>query len=56
MGRVMPTEKEFELRENEVMHTPSGATWTAYPGVARGDATLIEHAATTLISRGGEGK
>jgi len=26
------TREQFELRENEVMHRPTYATWTAYPG------------------------
>ena len=30
--RVMPRLEEFEVSENEVVHTPTNATWTAYPG------------------------
>jgi hypothetical protein len=30
--RVLPKIGEFEVRENEVEHKPTGATWTAYPG------------------------
>jgi hypothetical protein len=30
--RVKPSLEEFELSENEVVHTPTNATWTAYPG------------------------
>jgi len=29
-----PTEDEFEVRENTVIHKPTNARWTAYPGVA----------------------
>jgi hypothetical protein len=32
MPRKRPTTEEFELDENEVVHTPTNATWTAYPG------------------------
>jgi hypothetical protein len=35
MGRVRPREEEFEVRENEVVHKPTNATWTAYPGEAQ---------------------
>jgi len=28
---VHPTPDEFEIRENEVIHKPTNATWTAYP-------------------------
>jgi hypothetical protein len=30
--RVYPKLEEFEVRENEVIHKPTNATWTAYPG------------------------
>jgi hypothetical protein len=30
--RVKPHADEFELREDEVEHKPTGATWFAYPG------------------------
>jgi hypothetical protein len=33
--RVLPTREEFEVSENQVVHTPTNATWTAYPGHAR---------------------
>jgi hypothetical protein len=26
------TRQQFEIRENEVVHTPTGACFTAYPG------------------------
>jgi hypothetical protein len=29
---VKPTHAEFEMKENEVVHKPTNATWTAYPG------------------------
>jgi hypothetical protein len=32
MGRKIPSEDEFEVKENEVVHKPTGATWTAYTG------------------------
>jgi len=32
MGRKLPSETEFEVEENAVVHRPTGATWTAYPG------------------------
>ena len=32
MPRKIPAEDEFDVRENEVEHKPTGATWTAYPG------------------------
>jgi hypothetical protein len=32
MGMKTPTEAEFEVTENEVVHIPTGATWTAYSG------------------------
>ena len=28
---VKPTETEFVVREDEVEHIPTGATWSAYP-------------------------
>jgi hypothetical protein len=31
--RVRPAREEFEIKENEVLHKPTNATWTAYPGV-----------------------
>ena len=34
MPRVKPTLEEFEVRENEVIHTPTNATWRAHPGIA----------------------
>ena len=30
--RKLPTRKEFEVKENKVVHKPTNATWTAYPG------------------------
>ena len=27
-----PTREQFEVGENEVVHRPTYATWTAYPG------------------------
>jgi hypothetical protein len=33
MGRrVYPKLEEFEVGENQVIHKPTNATWTAYPG------------------------
>ncbi|SEC69348.1 hypothetical protein SAMN05519104_1886 [Rhizobiales bacterium GAS188] len=32
--RMTPTREEFEIRENEVIHKPTNATWTADPSVA----------------------
>ena len=32
MGRKFPSEAEFEVRENEVEHRPTGAAWSAYAG------------------------
>jgi hypothetical protein len=33
MARYLkPTEAEFVVRDDEVEHTPTGATWSAYPG------------------------
>lgn len=32
--RKLPTREEFEVKENEVVHKPTNATWTAYPGRA----------------------
>jgi hypothetical protein len=32
MPRVLPAEDQFEVLENKVVHTPTGATWEAYPG------------------------
>lgn len=32
MGRKLPSESEFEIKENEVVHKPTGASWSAYPG------------------------
>ena len=32
--RVEPAREEFDVRENEVVHRPTNATWTADPGVA----------------------
>jgi hypothetical protein len=29
---VRPTREEFEIQENAVVHKPTNATWTAYPG------------------------
>jgi hypothetical protein len=40
--RVLPEDSEFEIRENEVEHKPTGATWTAYP--ARPEAHLYRQA------------
>jgi hypothetical protein len=34
MPRKHPSVEEFELKENQVVHTPTNATWTAYPGQA----------------------
>ena len=34
MPRKSPTVDEFEVSENEVLHKPTNATWTAYPGQA----------------------
>jgi hypothetical protein len=34
MPHVKPTLEEFEVKENEVIHTPTDATYTAYPGEA----------------------
>jgi len=33
-SRVIPTRDEFTLKGDEVTHNPTGATWTAYPGIA----------------------
>ncbi len=30
--RRLPTPEEFEVKENSVVHKPTGATWRAYPG------------------------
>jgi hypothetical protein len=30
--RVKPTRGEFKVGENEVVHLPTNAAWTAYPG------------------------
>jgi hypothetical protein len=30
--RVIPSRGEFEVKGDEVTHTPTGATWTAHPG------------------------
>lgn len=32
--RVKPVLEEFEIGENEVIHKPTNATWTAHPGMA----------------------
>ena len=32
MGQKIPSESEFEVEENEVVHKPTGASWSAYPG------------------------
>jgi hypothetical protein len=32
MTRKLPTLEEFEVRKNAVVHLPTDATWTAYPG------------------------
>jgi hypothetical protein len=32
--RVHPTREEFEVKEDEVVHTPTKATWIAYSGQA----------------------
>jgi len=29
---IRPSRHEFEVKENEVVHKPTGASWTAYPG------------------------
>jgi hypothetical protein len=31
-NRVLPKLEEFEVSENEVVHKPTNATWTAYEG------------------------
>jgi hypothetical protein len=33
MARTRVTEDQFEVDENEVIHTLTGARWTAYPGL-----------------------
>ena len=30
--RVKPAIEQFEVKDNEVIHTPTNATWTAYAG------------------------
>lgn len=30
--KFSPRIEEFELKENRVVHKPTNATWTAYPG------------------------
>jgi hypothetical protein len=30
--RAYPMREEFEIKENEVMHRPTNASWSAYPG------------------------
>lgn len=32
MARTRVTEDQFQVDENEVVHRPTGARWTAYPG------------------------
>jgi hypothetical protein len=32
--RTQPALDEFELKENEVVHKPTNATWSAYPNEA----------------------
>lgn len=34
MARTQVTEGQFEIRENEGIHDPTGARWTLYPGRA----------------------
>jgi hypothetical protein len=46
MARIKPTADEFEVKANEVIHKPTGATWTAYPG----DPDPSTHRASTLGS------
>jgi hypothetical protein len=31
---VRPSHQEFKMLENEVIHKPTNASWTAYPGQA----------------------
>ena len=40
MGLLKPKIEEFEVGENEVIHKPTGAKWTAHPGV--GEPHLYE--------------
>jgi hypothetical protein len=30
--RIHPKPEEFEVKANEIVHRPTNATWTAYPG------------------------
>jgi hypothetical protein len=34
MTRTRVTDDQFEIEDNEVVHLPTGARWTAYPGRA----------------------
>jgi hypothetical protein len=32
MAVIRPAREQFEIRDNEVIHTPTNARWTAYTG------------------------
>jgi hypothetical protein len=34
MPYTPPNREQFEVRENEVIHKPTGASFAAYPGIA----------------------
>jgi hypothetical protein len=49
-SRVRPTRAEFEIGQNEVVHMPTNATWTAYPGRAEAKSFRPSRLGTVLPS------